>query len=61
MADSDDKDIDYLHPEGKPKLPPRNKVEKEHLRNAKQSEKLVDELRREQEKESDENACSEQS
>lgn len=58
MTNSDDKDIDYLHPEGKPKLPPRNKVEKEHLKNAKQSEKLVEELHRDQEKDSEKNACS---
>jgi hypothetical protein len=50
MSDTEERpeEIDYLHPEGKPKVAPRTKAEKEHLKDAKKSEKMVEDLRREQ-------------
>lgn len=43
-----EEEIDYMHPEGEKKLPPKNAEEKENLEKAEESTELVEELKDEQ-------------
>jgi hypothetical protein len=48
MADSEnkEKDIDYLHPDGKTDRPPRNEQEKKNEEKAEESTELAEELKK---------------